>query len=175
MSASKHYVLDANVFIQAHRMYYAFDICPGFWQALIRQFRSGSMCSIDKIKAEIVEEADPLSRWAKETVPEEFFKGTADQRVIDAFGEVVKWAQNESQFTQEAKAVFAREADGWLVAFAKVNGLIVVTHEQFAPKAEARIKIPNVCIEFDVAYCNTFAMLRGVREQFVLKTRRKKR
>ncbi len=37
MSAGKRYVLDANVFIDAHQNYYAFDICPGFWNALIQQ------------------------------------------------------------------------------------------------------------------------------------------
>ncbi len=25
------YLLDANVFIEAKNLYYAFDICPGFW------------------------------------------------------------------------------------------------------------------------------------------------
>ena len=37
MSDGKRYVLDANVFIEAHQRYYALDVCPGFWLALIRQ------------------------------------------------------------------------------------------------------------------------------------------
>ena len=28
------YLLDANVYIQAHRRYYDFDICPGYWDCL---------------------------------------------------------------------------------------------------------------------------------------------
>jgi len=28
-------VLDAKVFIEAHKKYYAPDICPAFWNALI--------------------------------------------------------------------------------------------------------------------------------------------
>lgn len=31
MTASCAFVLDANVFIEAHRRYYAFDIAPFFW------------------------------------------------------------------------------------------------------------------------------------------------
>ncbi len=26
------YLFDANVFIEAKNRYYAFDICPGFWE-----------------------------------------------------------------------------------------------------------------------------------------------
>lgn len=175
MSVIKRYVLDANVFIQAHKMYYAFDICPGFWSALIRQYRLGTVFSIDRVKAELVGKGDQLAEWVKKTVPKEFFRGTADQRVLDTFGELQNWVQAEDQFTQNAKAEFASVADGWLVAFAKVNALTVVTHEQYAPDVKIRVKIPNVCVKFDVPYHDTFEVLRGVREQFVLKTRRKKR
>ena len=174
MSASKGHVLDANVFIQAHRLYYAFDICPGFWNALIRQHRSGSICSIDRVKAELVHEDDDLSQWVKGKVPREFFKGTDDRRVIETFGEMANWVEHEDQFTREAKAQFASVADGWLVAFARVNGLTVVTREEYAPQVKKSVRIPNVCIEFSVKYCTTFEMLRGVKEQFVLKTRRRR-
>lgn len=175
MNAGRRYVLDADVFIEAHRRHYAFDICPGFWTALIRQHRSRTLCSIDRIKEELVDEGDHLAGWVQNTVPEDFFKATADQQVVDTFREMVNWVQMEDQFTVEAKAEFASAADGWLIAFAKVNGLTVVTHEQYASEAKKKVKIPNVCIEFDVPYCDTFDMLRRVKEQFVLKTRRKTR
>ncbi|RRD03297.1 DUF4411 family protein [Arachnia propionica] len=35
------FLLDANVFIEAHRFYHAFDLVPSFWAWLERQFRSG--------------------------------------------------------------------------------------------------------------------------------------
>lgn len=31
------YALDTNVFIEAHRRYYALDLCPEFWECLVRQ------------------------------------------------------------------------------------------------------------------------------------------
>ncbi len=35
MSAPPVYLLDANVFITASRRYYAFDLVPTFWSALV--------------------------------------------------------------------------------------------------------------------------------------------
>lgn len=171
MSAGRRYVLDANVFIQAHRTYYAFDLCPGFWLALRRQHDVGRVCSIDKVKAELLAGKDILSKWVMAKTPDTFFKGTADKKVSDAFRDMVNWAQNEPQFTTEARAVFSSVADGWLTAYAKANGLVVVTHEDYDPNVKIRVPIPNVCAEFDVQYCDTYAMLRDLDEQFVLKKR----
>lgn len=173
MSVVKRYVLDASVFIEAHKNYYASDICPGFWSALVRQHDASRVCSIDRVKSELKNVY--LKAWISNTAPKTLFKGTADKNVVDVFGRMVKWVQSENQFTLEAKAEFASVADGWLIAFAKVNGLIVVTHEQYAPDAKKNVKIPNVCIEFNVKYCNTFEMLRDLKEQFVLKTRQRRK
>jgi peptidoglycan/xylan/chitin deacetylase (PgdA/CDA1 family) len=76
------------------------------------------------------------------------------------------------QFTAEAKAEFASVADGWVIAYAKANDLVVVTHEEYAPDAKRKVPIPHVCLEFDVEYCNTYEMLKGLKERFVLKHRR---
>ena len=46
------YVLDANVLIQAHRLYYAFPICPGFWDCLLQHHQAGRILSIDKVRAQ---------------------------------------------------------------------------------------------------------------------------
>ena len=78
------------------------------------------------------------------------------------------WVQRNAQFCDTAKAQFATGADGWLVAYAKVQGAIVVTTEQPSPGAKNRVPLPNVCDEFDVTYTNPFAMLRELNVQFVL-------
>ncbi len=169
MSGGKGHVLDANVFIEAHQTYYFFDICPGFWRALLRQHGAKRVHSIDKVKAELVSAGDELSEWVKDVAPETLFKGTTDQKVVDVYREMVNWVQNERQFTPEAKAEFSRVADGWIVAYAKVNGLIVVTHEEYAPNVKKKVPMPNLCIEYKVPHCNTFEMLRTLKEQFVLR------
>lgn len=183
MSVSRRFVLDANIFIEAHQRYYGFDICPAFWIALVWQHDAKRVYSIDKVKQELVkvrakdegeDKEDKLSKWAQEQAPDTFFKETADKKVSDAFRDMVKWVQNDGQFKQEAKAQFAKAADGWLVAYAKTNNLVVVTHEEYAPDIKKKVPIPNVCIEFDVACCNTFQMLRHLKEQFVLKRRQRR-
>ncbi len=57
-----------------------------------------------------------------------------------------------------------------MIAYARANGLTVVTHEEFAAEAQRRVPIPNVCLEFDVEYVNTFEMLEHLDVQFILKS-----
>jgi hypothetical protein len=65
MSVSPAYLLDTNVFIEAARRYYAFDIAPAFWQALIGLAAGGQVRSIDRVKVEIDRGKDELSVWVK--------------------------------------------------------------------------------------------------------------
>ena len=174
MSGSKRYVLDANVFIEAKNKYYGFNLCPGFWKALIAQHEIGRVVSVDRVLNELADEGDRLSDWAKDTVPDTFFKKTQDQAVIDAFQEMVTWVNSEVQFTSAAKAEFASVADGWVVAFAKVNALIVVTHEEYVPAVQKRVPMPNVCLEFNVDCVNTFEMLEELKVRFILSTKRQR-
>jgi hypothetical protein len=162
VTASRIYVLDANVFIEAARRYYAFDIAPPFWPILIDQARNGQLLSIDRIKGELERGKDELAEWAKINF-HEYFASTADDDVTAAYGRIMVWSQGEAQFTHAARAEFASAPDAWLVAYALAKGCIVVTHEQFNSEAKARIKIPNACREFGVEYVDTFQMMRNLR------------
>lgn len=175
MSGSKRYVLDANVFIEAKNKFYGFNLCPGFWKSLIVQHESSRVCSIDKVLDELTDEGDLLSDWAKNAVPGTFFKKTQDQAVVRAFQAMITWVNSAAQFTPAAKADFAATADGWVIAFASVNGLIVVTHEEYAPAAQRKVPMPNLCIEFNVPYVNTFEMLEELKVKFVMSTKRPRR
>jgi hypothetical protein len=171
---SNKYLLDANAFIEAKDRYYGFDICPGYWSSLLVQHDSKRLFSIDRIADELNEQDDVVKQWIENEVPDTFFKKTEDQAVIDKFQEMVKWVYSQPQFTDAAKTEFASVADGWVIAYAAVNGLIVVTHEQFAPEAKRKVPMPNVCVEFDVEYVDTFSMLRELGEKFIQSTRRRK-
>jgi len=150
--------------MQAARHYYAFDIAPTFWQSLFNQASNGHVVSIDRVKTEIDRGNDELKQWANGNF-HQWFASTAQDDVIDIYRRIMTWAQDQSQFTDAAKAEFANGADGWLVAYAKAKEYVVVTLEKFEPNAKARIPIPNVCRAFDVQYIDTFEMLRklGVR------------
>jgi hypothetical protein len=165
MSRKPPFYLDSDVFIAAKNAYYAFSICPGFWKSLIHHHGKDHIFSIDQVRREILagRESEDLVQWAKNDMPAEFFLATDSQEVLEAFSEVMLWAQRSSQYTEPAKAKFATEADGWLVAYASVHKGIVVTNEQPRPDAKSRILLPDVCRQFKVEHHNTFMMLKELK------------
>ncbi len=165
MPTSPLYVLDANVFIEAYRRYYAFDICGGFWEALLKHHHEKRIISVDRVRDEL-RTGDALEAWINNTAPDELFASTADAQVARHFARMMSWVQGESQFRREAKAEFARVADGWVAAYAKAHDAIVVTHEEYAREARKKVPLPNVCRQFDVDYVDTFATLRSLGVEF---------
>ncbi len=159
-----NYVLDANVLMEAARRYYAFDLAPKFWDSLKALATTGRICSIDRIQRELVRGRDELATWVGQHF-NHAFASTDEAAVIDQFDHVMNWVQAQSRFMAAAKAEFASSPDGWLVAYAKAKGCVVVTHEVPAPEAKAKVKIPDVCRAVTVSFVDTFEMLRrlGVR------------
>ncbi|HXG60429.1 MAG TPA: DUF4411 family protein [Planctomycetota bacterium] len=170
MTPDRRYIVDSNVFITAKNLYYAFDICPGFWKGIIRHHQQGRVHSVDRVRTELLagRETEDLVKWVKNDLPAGFFLDTNSGDVSSLYGRIMLWVQRNPQFFDNAKAQFAAGADGWLVAFAKVHGAIVVTTEQPSPDAKSRVPLPNVCEEFGVTYTNTFSMLRELNVQLVL-------
>ena len=170
MSDPAVYLLDSDVFITAKNTYYAFDICPGFWDGLLHHHSKQTVFSIDRVRGELLagRATDDLVRWVREKVSRSFFLPAEDGDVPDKYGEIMLWAQQHSRYYQEAKAKFAASADGWLVAYAGVHGFIVVTNEKPEPDSRRAIKLPDVCQQFNVQYINTFDLLRrlGVKLHF---------
>ena len=169
MSASPPvYVIDANVLMQAHRLYYAFSICPGFWDFLLNQHQEGRIVSVDKVCGEI-KPGDALSQWVQSSTPASFFATTEDAEVVRNFASMVGWVQGQTQFMKAAKEEFAQVADGWLAAYAQANANhVVVTMEEHAAQARKRVPLPNVCLQFGIPYTDTFTMLKDLRGRFVL-------
>jgi len=117
--------------------------------------------SLDRVKDEIDKGNDDLKDWANNHF-HLWFASTYDADVINAYGRIMQWGLKQSQFTDAAKAEFARadNADAWLVAYVLAKGGVVVTEEKFDPKVKRKIPLPNVCRAFDVQYVDTFQMLR---------------
>ncbi|MBK8097278.1 MAG: DUF4411 family protein [Planctomycetes bacterium] len=67
-----------------------------------------------------------------------------------------------AEYSDHAKAKFATEADGWLVAYSMVRGTTVVTNEQPRPDSRSRVPLPDVCSQFKVPSKDTFTMLRSL-------------
>jgi hypothetical protein len=164
VSVPPQYLLDANVFIQAARNYYAFDLAPAFWQALIDHASAGRLLSIDRVRAEIEQGRDKLAKWAGGSF-HSWFVSTNENDVLQAYGAAMRWAQAQTQYSDAAKAEFAdtKNADAWLIAYAQAKGCVIVTHEQPDPNVKRNIPIPNVCQALGITFFNSFAMLRALR------------
>lgn len=113
------------------------------------------------MKEEIQRGKDELVTWANGTF-DSWFARTTEEDVIAAYREVMTWVQGQSQFLDYAKDEFAKGADGWLVAYAKAKGCVVVTNEKFEAAVRRRVKIPNACQRFGIAYIDTFELLRAL-------------
>lgn len=172
MSSEIKYALDSDVFMQAARAFYAFDIAPGFWDALIQHAEAGIICSIDRVKEEIKRGKDELTTWACSDFVSHF-QLTDQADTIAAYGDVMKWAYAQPQYMDAAKSEFAEEqnADAWLVSHALAyermgkGKLVIVTQETFDPNIRRKIKIPNACKAFGMEPIDLFRLLRilGVR------------
>ena len=159
------FALDANVFIEAHRRYYGLDLCPGFWDCLGHYGERQRLSSIDRVRGELLQGDDALSKWVKKA-PQALFVSSAGPDVVAAFREMMGWVARNAQFRPEAKAEFAAAADGWLAAYARVHGAVLVTHEQHIPDVKRRVPLGNVCHRFDVPTRDTFSMLRELEVRF---------
>jgi hypothetical protein len=159
-------LLDTNVFVQAHRSYYAFDICPGFWETLLEQHDGGRLHSLDRVLDELSKGNDALKKWARDTVPPPCFAKTNEARVVRAFGEAQRWVDAQPRFVAAAKAEFAQVADGWLAAYAREHRMVVVTLELPNAYSQRRVPLPDVCQAVKVEFISPFMMLRELKVAF---------
>lgn len=158
-------MLDANVFIEASRRYYAFDLAPAFWTLLVDLARSGKIESIDRVQNELLRGKDNLATWVTNNFYDAF-SSTNDESVVETYRDIITWVQSQNQYLDAAKNEFAEGADGWLVAYAKRNGPKVVTQEVLDQLRRNKVPIPNVCQAFGVSCVNTFEMLRELDVKF---------
>ena len=160
------FVLDANVFIEAHQRYYKSNICPGFWDCVEYYCRDHSLVSIDRVRDELVGRNDELSDWVK-GAPGELFVSSLEPPIVAEYRAVMQWIYAKNQYHRTAQDRFSRGADGWLVAYASVHNGTLVTHEARHPDARSKVPLPNVCDKFGVICdVNTFDMLAGLGVHF---------
>ena len=161
----QEFILDADVFIQDAKKYYSFDLCPGFWEALIVHFNKNALRSIDRVRAELLSydgKGSKLKKWIEDVAPSSFFVSTDEDNIVEIYGKIQIWVQQNSKYLPEAKAEFARtnNADAWLIAYAKVKNGIIISEEVRDPLRRNKVPIPNVCDQFSVVCDTTFQMLR---------------
>ena len=80
------------------------------------------------------------------------------------YGRLMQWANDNPQFSDSAKEVFANKdrADAWLVAYAAKHGMTVVTHEVLELYIKKAIKIPNAAQHLSVPCVYIYDFLEKV-------------
>lgn len=157
------FVLDANVFIEARNRYYAFDICPGFWDWLADEEDIGRVLTVDAVRDELFGREDDLTEWIRGR-PESFFE-SPDAAVLPPLATLASWVRAQ-RYRPSAVTEFLASADYYLIASAMARGHTVVTHEKPSDGIK-HVKIPEPCIAHGVEVISPFVMLRRMRVRFV--------
>lgn len=164
------YLLDSNTFMTAARSYYSFDFGTRFWDFLVLEAQKNNIFSIDKVLDEIKKGNDKLKEWATQKFYS-YFHSTKSESVLENYEKLMNWANSCSDdYSKRAIDEFMKEdnADPWLIAYAlsvKTTSEIV-TFELYNDKIQSKIPLPNVCEQFNVQYCNLFAMMRDLKFKF---------
>lgn len=159
------YLLDANVLITAHHLYYPVDAVPEFWDWLAHQGEAGNI----KMPIETFEEVKDGSNDADKDLLYAWVQDDANKAAIlfdvDVEPRLVQQvtAQYAPDLTDDELEAIGR--DPFLIAHALADpgNRCVVTTEVSKPtwKRQNR-KIPDVCRDAGVQCCDTFTMLRAL-------------
>lgn len=137
------FLLDANVFISAHRDYYPPDRVPEFWDWLAYNAAEGAIKVPQPIWDELKPHDEDLKKWFK-THEDDFILNPDDSDVLvpDVLD---KYAPDLTDAEIERIG-----ADPFLIAAALHYGATVVSKEGSDSKTRAKRKIPDVCRDLGV-------------------------
>ena len=141
------------------------DICPAYWEWLDQQFELGELGSIDFIGRELKDGNDELAEWAKDR-PNHFIAND-DAATQQQFMQIVNSVM-AGDYNAGNRDNFLAKADPWIIAKAKSIGATVVSHESLLIPETKKVKVPNICKEFEVPCISTFQLLRELQAKFVL-------
>ena len=150
------HLIDANVLITAHNLYYPINRVPEFWSWLVHMGQAGKIKMPVEILEEIAEKS-PIGEWLKEDENAASLRLDEDvdpamvQKVIDAYAPDL----NDAEIIEIGR-------DPFLIAYvmADTTTRTVVTVEASKPsKKRANRHIPDVCKDLQVPCCDSFQML----------------
>lgn len=163
------YLLDANVFITPHRLYYPFDFAQGFWDQLAEKLKLDNVAVLDIVVSEVSKMEDELSSWIGNLEEFESLSIKAPSFVAN-YGRVLNYVKDCGLYREGALRSWARGdiADPWLIAVAMDTGAVIITEETSAgpisPKNKSRnAKLPDVAAHFGVKCANLFYFMRQMK------------
>lgn len=155
------YLLDANVLIDANRDYYPIERVPEFWEWLEHVGENGHVKTPLEVYEEVKEGKDSLAKWAKD---DEIVSALLSDEEVDVT--LVSKVTDEGyapNLTDDEVEKVGR--DPFLIAYAlaAAGQRCIVTTEVSRPRRQrANRHLPDVCNDFGVPWCNTFAFVRAL-------------
>lgn len=156
------YVIDTNVLIDAHYVWYRPLVFPGFWEWMHLASATGSVCSVRQVRDEI--ESRPLIEQTR-SFGGSFFRELDDDAILSR---LLVHVAEQARYTDSALRDFRQGADAHLIAYAMQEEMTVVTGETRDPNSRSRVKIPDVCDAFDVPVMTLSNMIEEAGARFVL-------
>lgn len=160
------YCLDANLFFTADSLYYPMDFCPAYWDMIDKHIEDGSVLILDQVYQELTKGESAVSEWIKERKDGGLVKKFHDDETQEEYKKIVNHVAS-SDYKPEVIDEFLRGADPWIIAACKVHNLVLVTKETYST-SKKKVKIPNICREFDVEHIDDFEMIRRLEAKFIL-------
>lgn len=161
------YCLDTNVFFTPSNFYYPMDFAPAYWDMIDKHIADGSVFIIEQVYQELTKGTSDVCDWIKERKTDTFVKEMYDEDTQKLFQKIADHVLKE--YKPEVASEFLSGADPWIIAVCKVHEAVLVTNETYST-SKKKVKIPNICHEFEVNYINDFAMIRELKAKFVLGT-----
>ncbi|HRV67565.1 MAG TPA: DUF4411 family protein [Candidatus Nanopelagicales bacterium] len=164
------YIFDTNTFSEAHKLYYPLDVVVSYWRWVEQTAHEGHMASIERVRDELTAgdpagERYPLARWALD-MPSSFWLPIGSPGATH-LREIAAWAnQPERIYSAQAISGFMASTDLFLVAQCMEAGGKLVTREVSDPSSRRRVKIPDVCLAFDVECIDPFTAYRRLGMRF---------
>ena len=168
MPRSNVMVLDSNAFIEPKNRFYAFDICPGYWEFVIDDFESCNAMSVTHVRNEILGGSDALSTWMKDELDKKyFFDCASDAKTVTEYQTVSSYVQayySKPNVVQDF--LKPTSADPWLVAYSPAHGGTIVTQEAHKSRNK-KVSLSDVCDHFRLHHINVFEFLRAEKAKFI--------
>jgi Domain of unknown function (DUF4411) len=150
------HLIDANVLITAKNQYYEFQRVPEFWDWLAYMGAISAIKMPLEILEEIIHGEDDLAKWLSDAA---IRKALCLDEEVD-LGLVQKVMNQYAPDLNDAE-IIAVGRDPFLIAYglADQTKRVIVTVEASKPTClRANRRIPDVCNDFGLTWCNSFKM-----------------
>lgn len=149
------YLLDTNIYINFYDRYYRFDYFPSFWTTF-KNIINTQVILPDIVVNESYQDVR-FKEWLNQHFTATYIK---HKSYANEWAEVIQHIANcglysPKALTNDASWVHEKIADGWLIAIAKKDDLVIVTNEarnynlhKNAPSKSP--KVPDIADDFSV-------------------------